>query len=70
MEHIIHDLRNIGKEIDRLIEGRNNAHRMLSFALSLLTDEQMCEYAHYVGGICTWDECPHKDESPDTEECE
>jgi|TARA_R100000458_G_C8137376_1_gene149922 hypothetical protein len=51
MEHIIHDLRNIGKEIDRLIAGREDAHRMLSFALSLLTDEQMREYTDFVGGV-------------------
>jgi hypothetical protein len=53
----------IKREIERLIEYRRRDSRMLAFALSLLTDEQMCEYAHHVGGLCTWDECPHMEES-------
>lgn len=33
----------------------------LSFALTLLTDEQDCEYTHFVGGDCTHDCCPERD---------
>lgn len=58
MKDIITDLRQIGQEIDRLKEANTDAHRRLGFVLNLLTDEQMCEYAHHWGGLCTWDECP------------
>jgi|DEB0MinimDraft_10_1074344.scaffolds.fasta_scaffold36273_4 hypothetical protein len=34
----------------------------LSFALTLLTDEQDCEYTHFVGGDCTHDCCPEREE--------
>ena len=48
---IIKDLREIGKQIDRLKEANTDAHRMLAFALNLLTEEQMREYTDFVGGV-------------------
>ena len=50
-EDIIKDLRMIGREIDRLKLMNTDAHRMLGFALSLFTDEQMREYTDFVGGV-------------------
>lgn len=35
----------------------------IRFLVGLLTDEQMCAWAHHVGGFCGWDGCPH--ENPD-----
>ena len=50
-EDIIKDLRMIGAQIDRLKQMNTDAHRMLGFALSLFTDEQMREYTKFVGGV-------------------
>jgi len=51
MKDIIADLQQIGREIDRLKEANTDAHRMLAFALNLLTEEQMREYTDFVGGV-------------------
>lgn len=46
-------------EVERLSRVNEATSKYLSFALSLLTDEQDCEYTHFVGGLCTHDCCPH-----------
>jgi|TARA_R100000479_G_scaffold31621_1_gene12833 hypothetical protein len=30
----------------------------ITFLLGLLTEEQMCAWAHHVGGCCDWEHCP------------
>ena len=49
-------------EVKRLRRVDKTTSKYLSFALSLLTDEQDCEYTHFVGGLCTHYCCPHGDE--------
>ena len=46
-------------EVKRLRRVDKTTSKYLSFALSLLTDEQDCEYTHFVGGLCTHYCCPH-----------
>jgi len=50
-------------EVERLRMSRyhvdDTTSKYLSFALGLFTDEQDCEYTHFVGGFCTHDCCPH-----------
>jgi hypothetical protein len=48
------------EEVKRLSRMDETTSKYLSFALSLLTDEQDCEYTHFVGGFCTHDCCPHR----------
>jgi hypothetical protein len=47
---------------NKLIKSKNNeivhVHKLLSFTLQMLTDEQMCEYAHFAGGDCDYEYCP------------
>ena len=48
------------EEVKRLRRADKTTSKYLSFALNLLTDEQDCEYTHFVGGLCTHDCCPHR----------
>jgi hypothetical protein len=50
------------EEVKRLRRMNETTTRHLSFALTLLTDEQDCEYTHFVGGLCTHDCCPEREE--------
>ena len=36
--------------------------RHISFLVNLLTEEQDCRWTHYIGGDCTWEDCPHEEE--------
>ena len=50
------------EEVKRLRRMDETTSKYLSFALTLLTDEQDCEYTHFVGGLCTHDCCPEREE--------
>lgn len=50
------------EEVKRLRRVDETTSKYLSFALTLLTDEQDCEYTHFVGGLCTHDCCPEREE--------
>ena len=50
------------EEVKRLRRADETTSKHLSFALTLLTDEQDCEYTHFVGGLCTHDCCPEREE--------
>jgi len=50
------------EEVRRLRRMDETTSKYLSFALTLLTDEQDCEYTHFVGGLCTHDCCPEREE--------
>lgn len=50
------------EEVKRLRRADETTSKYLSFALDLLTDEQDCEYTHFVGGLCTHDCCPEREE--------
>ena len=61
-ENLIADAPLLLAEVKRLRRVDKTTSKYLSFALSLLTDEQDCEYTHFVGGLCTHYCCPHGDE--------
>ena len=56
------EVQQLREEVKRLRRGDETKTRYLSFALNLLTDEQDCEYTHFVGGLCTHDCCPEREE--------
>ncbi len=49
-------------EVKKLRGLQKTTQKYLSFALTLLTDEQDCEYTHFVGGHCTHDCCSEREE--------
>ena len=50
------------EKVKKLSGLQETTQKYLSFALTLLTDEQDCEYTHFVGGYCTHDCCPEREE--------
>ena len=59
---LLAEVKRLREEVKRLRRADETTTKYLSFALSLLTDEQDCEYTHFVGGLCTHDCCPYRGE--------
>jgi len=56
------DIKQLREEVKGLRRMVETTTKYLSFALTLLTDEQDCEYTHFAGGVCTHDCCPEREE--------
>ena len=62
IKHLLAEVKQLREEVKRLRRVDETTSKYLSFALTLLTDEQDCEYTHFVGGLCTHDCCPEREE--------
>jgi len=49
-------------KVKRLQRTAEEHQRCITFLVNMLTPEQDCRWTHFVGGFCTWEECPHTED--------
>ena len=59
---LVAEVKQLREKVKKLSGLQETTQKYLSFALTLLTDEQDCEYTHFVGGFCTHYCCPEREE--------